>query len=220
MSYPKPNRPIMLKPPFRLMVVARSQMGKTSLLIKLMLYYWIEMFDRIYIFCPTYAKDNKWRVLDEYLTTKIQVYAVVKETTIKNIWKQCDMEKEKNEDAQFLILCDDCAGQADFKINNEQGIINQLVSKGNHSNISTVWVVQKFTQCSTIMRTNAEGLLTFYVQSEDEMKYIWKEFGVGQFKVFRDVLKENTKEKYHNFYINRQGPGMPDYYHNFKYLVL
>lgn len=202
------------------MVVARSQMGKTSLLIKLMTYYWIHAFDKIYIFCPTFSKDPKWSQVNEAVNKGIiKVYGTVKNNTLMQIWKKCDETLQTKPDAQFMIFFDDCAGQKDFKMNQETGIINQLVSKGNHSHISTVWAVQKVTQCSTIMRNNAEGMITFYVQSEDELKYIWKEFGVGLYKDFKILLRNCTNEKYHNFYVNRQGPGAPDYYHNFKFIA-
>ena len=199
------------------MVVARSQMGKTTLLIKLMQYYWLKQFNRIWIFCPTYGKDKKWNLLNDYVESgKIQVFSTVKRNTLIKIWKKCDEIRLSNEDAKFLIYFDDCTGQKDFKLNQETGIVNQLVSKGNHSGISTIWVVQKFTQSSTIMRTNAEGLITFFVQSEDELKYIWKEFGIGSFSTFKEFARKMTEKKYHNLFINRQGPGAPDYYHNFK----
>lgn len=178
------------------------------------------MFHTIFIFCPTFSKDKKWCQLNEAVVKgKVKVYGTVKNNTLINIWHKCDEILEKTPDAQFMIFFDDCAGQKDFKLNLETGVINQLVSKGNHSHISTVWAVQKFTQCSTIMRSNAEGLITFFIQSEDEMKYVWKEFGVGNFKDFKVLLQSSTKEKYHSFYVNRQGPGAPDYYHNFKFIA-
>lgn len=211
----------MPQPPFRMMVVARSQMGKTTLLIKLLQYFWIKQFEKIFIFCPTYGKDKKWNLLNEYVSSgQIQVFSTVKNNTIINIWKKCDSIRNKRPGAKFLIYFDDCTGQKDFKVNQESGMINQLVCKGNHSGISTIWVVQKFTQSSTIMRTNAEALITFYVQSDDEMKYIWKEFGTGSFKKFKDQVQNLTKDQYHNFFVNRQGPGSPDYYHNFKLVIL
>lgn len=206
---------IMCNKPFRLMVVSRSQMGKTTLMIKLMAYYWLKYFHKVYIFCPTFHQDKKWAAVNKFVKAGlIKVYYTVDSMIIKDIWN-----KNKTLKDDILIYFDDCVGQKDFKINNEQGIINQLVSKGNHANISTIWVVQKFTQCSTIMRVNAEAMITFYVQSDDEKKYIWKEFGVGSFKNFKKMLDHCTEEKYHYLFCNRQGPGRPDYYHNFKYVV-
>jgi len=83
-----------------------------------------------------------------------------------------------------------------------------------------VWVVQKVTQCSTIMRANAEGIITFYVQSEKERKYIYDEFGIDNYKNFKAMLEHCTSEKYSSLYVNRQGPGRPDYYKNFRLIIL
>lgn len=186
-----------------------------------MLYYWVKMFNKIYLFCPTYLKDLKWRCMDKHVSSgRIVVYGIVRNQTLKNLWARCDKALLQNPNSQFLFYFDDCAGQEEFKLDSEKGMINQLVSKGNHSHISTAWVVQKFTQSSTIMRLNAEGMISFYVQSEDELKYIWKEFGVGKYSYFKKILQDSTREKYHNFYVNRQGPGMADYYHNFKFIPI
>jgi hypothetical protein len=210
---------IMLKPPFRLMCVARSQMGKTTLMIKLMQYYWLKMFNKIYIFCPTYAMDRSWRCIDKYvLDGKVEVRSKVENSVIQDIWDECNSSFKEGE--HKMIYFDDCAGQHDFKLDKETGKINMLVSLGNHSNISTVWVVQKVTQCSTIMRANAEGIITFYVQSEKERKYIYDEFGIGSYKTFKDLLENCTGEKYSSLYVNRQGPGKPDYYKNFRLIVI
>jgi hypothetical protein len=190
-------------------------------MVKLMLYYWIKLFDRIYIFCPTYSKDGTWRCVDEYYTSgQINVYPVVHTDLVKKLWARTDKERLTNPNYKVLMYFDDCTGQPDFNCVAAGGIMNQLTSKGNHSGISSVYVVQKFTQCSTTMRTNAEGFLTFFTQSEAEKKYMWQEFGVGTYPYFKSLMDESTKQAYHNFFVNRQGPGMPDYYHNFKWIVL
>jgi hypothetical protein len=209
----------MLKPPFRLMIVARSQMGKTTLLIKLLLYYWMKMFDHVFIFCSTYSLDDKWSAIDAYRASgKVRVWGNVKEKTVRKVWAECSRLLVKDPKKQFLVLFDDCGGQEGFKVDKPEGIINQLVTRGNHSNITTIWVVQKVTQASTTMRANAEGVITFYQQSESELRYLWNEFGVGSFNQFKTMLRNATSEPYHSFYVNRQGPGAPDYYHNFRYI--
>jgi hypothetical protein len=199
------------------MVVSRSQMGKTTLMIKMFEYYWLAKFEKIIIFCPTYTKDSKWRVIDKYVKSgKVNVYSVVLNDLVKKLWAEWACSANRRRDKHCLFYFDDCVGQEDFKINQETGIINMLVSKGNHDNISSVWVVQKFTQASTIMRTNAEGLFTFYMQSENEIKHVHEEFGFGKRSDFKNWLQRCTSEKYHFVFINRQGAGKPDYYHNFK----
>lgn len=205
----------MLVPPFRAMVVSRSQMGKTTLMIKMFQYYWLKMFDKIVIFSPTYTKDEKWRCMDKHVRSgKIKVIPTVKDAIVQREWFKWTERKEKDKHCFFYF--DDCVGQEDFKTNSEQGVINKLVSRGNHDKISSLYVVQKFTQASTIMRTNAEGVFSFYVQSDKENKYIWEEFGFGKYAQFKEWFQRITGEKYHFLFVNRQGAGKADYYHNFK----
>lgn len=215
----------MLHPPFRAMVVSRSQMGKTTLMVKMFQFYWLKQFGRVVIFCPTYTKDDKWREIDKFVKGgRVKVIPVVKTDIVQKEWFKwtSELQREcvkKGLPDQCLFFFDDCAGQPDFKINSEQGILNRLVSRGNHDQISSIWVVQKFTQASTIMRTNAEGLFTFYMQSDNELKKVWEEFGFGKFTAFKEWLHKCTGEKYHFLYMNRQGAGKADYYHNFKFVA-
>lgn len=210
----------MLQPPFRAMVVSRSQMGKTTLMIKMFEYYWLAMFHKIVIFCPTYLKDSKWRIMDKHVRSgKIKIFPTVTTSIVQREWFKWSARAEKDKEKHCLFYFDDCVGQPEFKINQETGILNKLVSRGNHDKISSVWVVQKFTQASTIMRTNAEGAFTFYMQSDNEIKAFWNEFGFAKNSVFKQWLQKTTEEPYNFIFVNRQGAGKPDYYHNFKFVI-
>jgi len=151
---------------------------------------------------------------------KVEVFITLKEATLKGIWKRCTKIKETNAEAKrhFLLYFDDCGDQDDFKSNSPKHTINSLAIRGNHDNISQVWSVQQLILCSTVMRTNADGFLTFYVQSDKEIEYIYNQFGFGKKGDFKKLLQGCTAQKYHSFYVNRQGPGIADYYHNFNFL--
>jgi hypothetical protein len=178
---------------------------------------WIHIYDKIWLICPTFAEDNNWSFFDKHVASnRIEVINEVNENQLNKIWNWCKQAKIKDPNLHFLIYFDDCTGQPAFKSNQETGVLNQLCSKGNHANISIIFVVQKFTQASTIMRTNSECLVSFYTQSDAEKSHIYKEFGCGTKKNFCHTLDIATREPYHSFYVNRQGPGEADYYHNFK----
>lgn len=216
----KPIRPIMLNPPFRLMFVARSQCGKTTLLIKLFHYYWVKQFDYIHIFCPTFSEDDKWDSVDKYVSSKkVVVYNKIDKNIIQNIWNKCKKWKTEKKKVHTLLIFDDCTGQENFCVNQNNNILNILVCRANHANVSTVWSVQKFTQSSTTMRSQAEGLITFSCLQEKEQKPLHQEFGLGSFAWFQKILTDATGSPYHYMYINRQGPGIPDYYHNFNFIT-
>jgi len=182
-----------------------------------MIKYWIKEYNKIWIICPTFAEDDNWSFFDKYVKQGlIEVYPEVTENRLKKIWNQCKKKKIEDKKQHFLIYFDDCTGQPAFKVNSESGVMNQLFSKGRHANITLIIVVQKFTQASTIMRTNADAFLTFMTLSDSEKDYMYKEFGFGGKKNFITLLDESTREPYHHFYVNRQGAGAPEYYHNFK----
>lgn len=216
----KNQSPISLIPPFRLMFVARSQSGKTTLLIKLLLGKWLDLFDKIYIFCPTYSQDLKWSGLDKHIkTNKLIIYPVVKNVLLNKIWKNAIKKKEEDETYQTLIIMDDCMGQKDFKSYSDESVLNKLTCKGNHANVSTVWSIQKLTMCTTVMRCQAEGIIVFYIQA-NELKTLYQEYGTGSLKLFQKMVESATSKPYSCLFINRQGPGRPRYFCNFREINL
>lgn len=192
-------------------------MGKTTLLVKLLLKRFLDVFDKIWIICPTYGHDKAWGCLDKYVDSgKITVYGKVDEHQLKKIWGFCQAQKEIDPSLQFLIYFDDCGGVKGFKVDKPDGVLNQIFCKGNHANISIIAAIQKITLASTIMRINADMFMTFATQQKTEKDYIYNEFGFGDKKSFLKALDKHTSQKYHTFYVNRCGAGAPDYYHNFK----
>jgi len=182
-----------------------------------MIKYWLDEFDKIWIICPTFAEDDNWSYFDSRVEDgRVEVIGEVDENRLNRIWNLCKNEKLKDRSKNFLIYFDDCTGQPAFKKNQETGVVNQLFSKGRHANITLICVVQKFTQASTIMRTNADAFLTFMTLSDTEKDHMYKEFGFGGKKRFIEYIDASTIQPYHHFYVNRQGAGAPDYYHNFK----
>ena len=132
-----------------MLVVSRSGSGKTTLMIKLLNNVWLQQFSKIYIFCPTYCEDNKWRLFDKYLKTKqVEVIRRLDPLEVLNKWqhvKRINKDRGKQK-LNVLFYFDDCGSEEGFKTNNDSGILNRLSSKGNHAGISCIFVVQKFTQ--------------------------------------------------------------------------
>lgn len=177
------------------------------------------MFNKIFIICPTYAEDSVWGPLDQFEGNLITVILKVDENVLKRIWNEAREQKLDNPQYHTLIYFDDCGGQEGFRKVNDSGVINQLTTKGNHSNISTVYTVQRMVFCSPTMRVNAECFLTFYMQDENEKKRLYQEFGIGTYKNFCSMLEQSTAEPYHTFMVNRYSAGRCKYYHNFKLIT-
>ena len=196
-------------------------MGKTTLMVKLLTIEWVNKFKKIYVFCPTYVQDKTWAPIDEHvLSGKVEIIQKYDPLKVKKLWAKCKKLKVEKPEDHYLFYFDDCGGDEGFKINEPTGILNKLVSKGNHSNISTIYVVQSFIMASTIMRFNAEVFITFLTQTDSQQKHIYNEFGIGTFKTFAKIMVECTKAPYNFFVINRQGPGVADYYHNYRQIPI
>jgi hypothetical protein len=192
-------------------------MGKTTLMVKLLTFKWLNEFDKIFIFCPTYAVDKSWSVLDQYINSKkIEVFEKFDEKILERKWKWAEKQKIKNANHQCLFYFDDCGSEKGFKVNNPDGVLNKFVIKCNHSNCSAIWLVQAWILASTTMRKNAEAFIIFYPTNEDEKTYMYKEFGRGKRSEFVEWIEKQTEKPYSYLVVNRQGPGAYDYYQNFK----
>jgi hypothetical protein len=197
-------------------------MGKTTLLVKLLSRFYINSFDKIYLICPTFKNDEVWSVLDEYTgkKKKIIVYTYFNAKLIEKLWKKADQTKLKHKNYQTLFVFDDCAGQPNFKVNSENHVINRMAATCNHSNVSVIGVVQRIINIAPAFRENAETLIMFTCQSDNEKKALYSQFGIGTFKEFSKMVDIVTAEPYHYLVVNRQGAGVANYYHNFKHINL
>jgi len=183
---------------------------------------WVKQFNKVYIFCPTYKTDDVWADCDEFThSKKLHVYTYYNEKVIRRLWKFHAKRKENGYREQILFYFDDCGGEKGFKNNSEDGLMNAMSSKCNHANISLIICVQKLKQLSPTTRLNTEAFLTFNVTSELEKKAIYDDFGLPtNFADFKRKIEEYTSRPYSYYYVNRQGPGAPDFYHNEEKIIL
>lgn len=181
---------------------------------------WVHQFNKIYIFCPTYKVDKTWSPIDQHiLSKKVKVFKNIDPRILQSIWNRSSTIKAHgNDNFHVLLYFDDCADDENFKSNYASGLLNRVAFKANHSNISSIFVVQYYVMCAPIIRNNVEFFISFYVQAETELKKIWNELGIGKFCDFKEVFRKYTKEKYSFFLMNRQTAGEPRYYHNL-YLI-
>jgi hypothetical protein len=192
-------------------------MGKTTLMIKLLTFKWMDLFDKVFIFCPTYAEDKNWSVIDEYRNMgKVEIFEDFDEKILMKKWKWAKKQKINDPSFHCLFYFDDCGGEKGFKVNSPDALLNKFIIKCNHANCSVIWVIQTWVAASTTMRKNAEAFVIFYPANEDEKNYMYKEFGRGKKKDFVDFIEKCTEEPYDTLFVNRQGPGAYDFYHNFK----
>ena len=77
-----------------------------------------------------------------------------------------------------------------------QSSLNLFISNSRHLRLSCVFLAQKLSQLSTIIRANTDCFVCFSACSFVELSALWKEVSVVERKRFLQIFKETTKEPY------------------------
>tara|TARA_R110002096_G_scaffold38637_1_gene106567 strand:- start:1828 stop:2550 length:723 start_codon:yes stop_codon:yes gene_type:complete len=191
--------------PFRLIIVGKSFLsGKSTVILNLLLRdsFYKDHFkgENIYIISNN-KMDAKMRILKsekdidpshfmEFSEENLEmIYDEVEENALEHV---SDGKKPPNS----LIVLDDVAftGALKEKIN---GTLSRIVCNGRHINLSIIVTSQKYSQLSTVIRTNVSGAILFGNSAreveamEQDMNYLdsKKEFT----KMFRAATKGKNK---------------------------
>ena len=188
--------------PFRILINGKSQLsGKTTIILNLLAnpdFGYDKMFegDNIYIISNN-KLDNKLKMLASRLEIPDDQCVTYDEDYLESLYETLEDEfmeetegggKPKNR----LIIFDDCGYSNSLK-NKQAGIISRLICNGRHINLSQIFTSQKYTQCSTTLRTNITGAILFGTSMKevdliaDDMNYFEDK------KTFIKMFREATK---------------------------
>ena len=201
--------------PFRLLLNSKSQigMGKTTLILNLLLnpemgYGKYFKGDNIYIVSNN-KLDNKLKMLAEYKEipdTNIMSYD---EDNLMQLYDELEEEfLDEKSDGKFnhrLIIMDDCGASGSLK-NKQSGIISKLISNGRHLGLSQIYTTQRFTMCSSIMKSNVTAAC-FGNTSMAELEQIAESFNyLNSKKDFIKLFRKYTDEPRSFLCINFSSP--------------
>ena len=156
--------------PFRLLINGKSQLsGKTTIILNLLLnpqfnYQQYFQGDDIYIISNN-ELDNKLEIMAEKLEIPSENRMKFDEETLVTLYDSFEeqfMEETQNggKPNNRLIVFDDCGYSNSLK-NKQAGIISKLICNGRHLNLSQIYTSQRFSQVSTVLRTNITGAILF-----------------------------------------------------------
>ena len=187
--------------PFRLIIVGKSFLsGKSTVILNLLLRdsFYKDHFkgEDIYIISNN-KMDAKMRILKTEKDIDSSHFMEFSEENLEMIYEEVE-EKVLAEVADgkkppnSLIVLDDVAftGALKEKVN---GTLSRIVCNGRHINLSIIVTSQKYSQLSTVIRTNASGAILFGNSAReveamaDDLNYLdsKKEF----VKMFRKATK-------------------------------
>ena len=188
--------------PFRILINGKSQLsGKTTTILNLLAnptFGYDKMFkgDDIWIISNN-KLDNKLKMMCDRLEIPDKNCSVYDENHIERLYESIeDMFLEETEDngkpKNRLIIFDDCGYSNSLK-NKQAGVISRLICNGRHVNLSQIYTSQKYSQCSTTLRTNVTGCILFGT-SMKEVDLISEDMNYfDDKKTFIKMFREYTK---------------------------
>lgn len=189
--------------PVRMVVVGKSQLsGKSTIILNMLLRpeFYGGKFEPEDIYLVSNNKlDNKLRILADQLEVPGSNIMRFSEDRLQSVYDHIeDMAQEAVEEGTIpvrsLVVVDDVAFSGDLK-SKINGVMSQLACNGRHANISTIVTAQKYSQLSTVIRTNCTAAILFG-NSQRELDLITEDMNFLQTKKeFVNVFRDTTREK-------------------------
>ena len=189
-------------------ICSKKGSGKSTLLVKLLLdpRAYKGKYDRIIIVSSTFRAqyNTLWNKLNQQ---GIEVHDEVSEELLKTIQ---DFQ-EANDDKNVLVISDD---QGENWRSIDKKLMSLFISNSRHMRCSMIFLVQKFTQISPVIRTQADCIISFSSASSKQLEALAAEVNIMDLKSFRKMFYDVTQQDFH-FLICVTLPKI-EYFHNFE----
>ena len=224
------------KIPFKSIIYAPSNSGKTVLITNLIEHIYRGCFERVYIFSPSITIDDSWLSTKKYLDSTINfsddepsLYHpnfdehVVEEimTTQKKVIDHIKKNKTHNKLYSILIVLDDVAD--DNNQRNSQAL-KSLFVKGRHSQISVILSSQKGSLLNPVCRVNADSLYVFKLRNFQDLEMLVTELSalLGDKKEMLNVYKRAVEHAPYSFlFVNLKSQDPNNmFFINFQHRIL
>lgn len=213
--------------PMRLIISGSSGMGKTSILGNIILRNDAYRNDfepeNIFIFSGSLKGDIKIKTMIKELDIpEGNVYTSYNEELMEHVYDELvdryeEAINEKRKPEHSLIIFDDLAFSNLFAKSSKNSQIDRLFCNGRKFLISTILIIQKYTQLNTCARENATGLI-LGKSSNKQLELVESDFNyLNNKKEFLNMVRENTKSK-HDFMVFT--PDKKEVYRNKDFKVI
>jgi hypothetical protein len=204
---------------FRMLICSPSYSGKSNLiltLIKEKRFYWD--YFKVFIFSKSYYQDpifDNISILSKYTCDDLSERKIQKILDHQQYLKEKYEEEGKPEKLpNILLIIDDCAGDA--KLSNRTSMINKLMFRGRHANMSILITTQSYKMLSKNIRTNMSDLIFYGADNDKELRAIAEENSGGlTVKKFENLFKKATEKRFNFLYISRKHKGKLRFRKNF-----
>ena len=194
------------QPNFRTLMIAPSYVGKTNLILNLLIDHYKDM--KVYIFSKSFKNDSIWDNID---IDEEFVFDTFDEPAIREILKEQEGLKQKHKNdltkiPKLLFIIDDMVSDI---VDSRSNIILELFFRGRHYVLSTILTSQAYKGLPSKIRLNGSDIILFPQSSETEVDAIAQENAYGGMskKHFTKLFNHaTTYEDFSFMYINRRAP--------------
>lgn len=213
--------------PFRGLINAPSNSGKTILISSMILDVYRNVFKTIIIISPSINIDPAWIPIKKYIDENLEDYdkEIYFDEFDDEALKICiDDQKALIQNLkskaktkvlpQMLIVLDDVSDNP--KMHNNK-ILNSVFTRGRHSSISTIISSQKYVTLSPLIRTNLSSMYIFKLRNQMDLDTILSELSAlfPNKKTLLKIYEMATKDKYCFLFIKLTADIENMFYKNF-----
>ena len=209
--------------PCRYLIVGPSGSGKSVLLVDFLVRLYKHAFQRVYVFSPSVHIDSAWKPVFKYVEKTLGVDSErepwafdewddekLKEivSTQAAVVKEQKRQKAGKELYGIAIVVDDFADDPRVMASRSGAsaggsMLNTLLVRGRHMQISTFMSVQKMRLAGSILRVNAQALCVFRLRNRLELDAIIEELSAVYDKnTLMEMYELATREPYSFWYIH------------------
>lgn len=179
--------------PQRTLIVGKSQSGKTTLAIKIILYVYSHLVDNLYVMSSTADLQSTYKPIMPFMA-KERTWGVATKENIIKFWSILEKEKYKK---RSLLFIDDQSSETGINAGGK-GEFSWLIYNAVWANLSILAVTHRPTAISPAFRENLEHVILMEQSNNRLRDIVEKEFNIlDTKKQFRDLLIEHTEMRPH-----------------------
>lgn len=189
-----------LKPYFRLMVLGKSNTGKTHTAVSMIKAFYMDEYDRIIVIAPNYKQDHAIKRLKKICMQHrphpktINFTEDYDDETLDAIDEKIKTEAELG--IKTLLIIDDPVGVGELTVaTNKKSVFNRFVSGIKFRKCSLVFITQLYNASSTTLRQNLDGVIVMSNIPYKQLQNVHEDFGLDTFGKFKKQYQELTRKR-------------------------